>query len=637
MTQNINVLSWNTYWESLQGQITDKITGVVGPGRCPGSTTDPTTCYINVQKKINDLIINNNVSLIGLQESGRLGAPLPGVNLPPNFEKFSVDIRGSSVILFAYDRNIFRNITQILFGKNHIADQFPYNGRFQRNYQFVVLELKNNKTLLFINVHFQHQADINGNFKHLDSLLGNTKFDYIVVTGDFNNELSGNIQLNGKLLTIHNTTFNTCCDGLLNGNPMGTRIDNILSYGLNNTKISLPISASQNKNYSDHLPLLGEFNTGIGAQPQPRPQPRQPQGLSNIEGFDFDGVIQKSMGIIDLPEGKRHPDHGSKMIQNPSMINIINLSLAQGNIIHIFSGRANQQEVQNFITSIFGVNPNIILFNTKAINFDTEIQKLTKYYDDSKSVLDKVLSLSPRPELHLVIPEENKEYQINNSQDLTNHFNRVAASYLIKQLVAKTSLKNQSNNNVPETALINQIRQLFGASILPVQPVQPQSTRQVTVYGTMYTPNHHQKDFTESIKTEPNKKFFIYNENFTHYLNKNYTSPGDGNGFLRQFRQDTPNPDKNIFSLGIPTGDHGNIPPNPLVIVDDSIKNIKKFIKDNNNIKEVYYSSNSRGDMGLNVFATYPWSQQNISTITQKLKGMFKELENEIKIIYKII
>ena len=41
--------------------------------------------------------------------------------------------------------------------------------------------------------------------------------------------------------------------------------------------------------------------------------------------------------------------------------------------------------------------------------------------------------------------------------------------------------------------------------------------------------------------------------------------------------------------------------------------------------------------MGLNVFATYPWSQQNISTITQKLKGMFKELENEIKIIYKII
>jgi hypothetical protein len=632
---SINVLTWNTLWNAMQGKVTDRF-GNISNGICPSSYTDPTICFTNIQSKINQLITHNNVSLIGLQESGLL----QNMNLPANFEILPLipSFAGAtSSTLIAYDKNIFKNITNIISPQNVVNYTFPpgpainAQGKpvFGRTFQFVVLQLRsNNKILLFVNTNFAHGADKNKNFDFIDRHLLTTHYDYIVVTGDFNQELSGDINLFNKRLTIHNTHLDTCCDSTLNGQPLTSKkkkIDNILSYGLIHNKISLPISEINNKMFSDHLPLLAEFTLPPQAQTQ----------TQLIYGFDFDGVLQKNMEKIDLPSGKRHPNHTGKMMINDSIRKIIQTTLSKNIKIHIFSGRSNQKDVQNFLDTNFGKeNPNIILIDTKdaTFNFSTEIQKLTKYYDDSKSVLDQALTLieqlPKKPELYLVIPEENDSYQVNTKNELEIYFNRVVAGYLINKLVIKVNQNNNAGITTPETTLIDEI-------INVIQ--QPTIKRKIIVYQTIYNSKKPETNF-QNLVLKPSNKLFIYNENFTHYMNKKYTDPGAGNGFLRPYRQDISNPNLQTFSLGVPTGNHGPIPPNPLLIVDESIKNIKEFIKKNQNIEEVYYScENDAGILGLNVFKDKQWSIDNIAIITQKLKDMFKELESEIEVEFKLL
>jgi len=161
----------------------------------------------------------------------------------------------------------------------------------------------------------------------------------------------------------------------------------------------------------------------------------------------------------------------------------------------------------------------------------------------------------------------------------------------------------------------------------------------LTIYMTIYNPSNPLTDFKKIIKNGTNQnKLFIYNDNFFQFQDKNSMTPGGGNACLRPYRQDTSNPHKEIFSLGIPTGPEPSSSMNPNDLIHEAIQNIKDFITNNSNIQEVYYSceKGTDGNLGLNIFKDIPWSQENINLISQKLKIMFKELEKN-RIVQYII
>jgi len=155
--------------------------------------------------------------------------------------------------------------------------------------------------------------------------------------------------------------------------------------------------------------------------------------------------------------------------------------------------------------------------------------------------------------------------------------------------------------------------------------------RRINIYGTIYDPANKSDltDFRILSSTNMESKFFIYNENFNLFNNKTSTNEGAGNGFMRKYRQDNISnksaSEPKIKSLGIPTA-QGDEKMETVVL---SIKQIYDFINSNQNITDVFYSADhitNSMNLGLGIFATYPFAQANIVEISRLLNNMFFEL-----------
>ena len=97
--EEINVLSYNVSWEAMSSKNT--------PG-VQGSKCYPTNCKDNVTALIKKNVIDENINLIGIQESGLLQDIVI-----PHFEKITWQKKQypSSNAMTMYDTRIFNNIT----------------------------------------------------------------------------------------------------------------------------------------------------------------------------------------------------------------------------------------------------------------------------------------------------------------------------------------------------------------------------------------------------------------------------------------------------------------------------------------------------------------------------------------------
>ncbi len=160
----------------------------------------------------------------------------------------------------------------------------------------------------------------------------------------------------------------------------------------------------------------------------------------------------------------------------------------------------------------------------------------------------------------------------------------------------------------------------------------------LAINQVIFNPSNPDTDFKTIITKNPSESLFLYNENFDHFENKDYLAPGGGNAFLRKYRQDTSKPSTEVYSLGIPTGNyHFESDKDYLKLVDESIDQIRKYVKNNRHIKNIYYSSNESGELGLGIFAKEKWTRENIGYIREQLSKLFEELKKEYTISFNLI
>ena len=133
--------------------------------------------------------------------------------------------------------------------------------------------------------------------------------------------------------------------------------------------------------------------------------------------------------------------------------------------------------------------------------------------------------------------------------------------------------------------------------------------RFLTVTPSFFSKANEEGDFLYMLKKQSThymKKFFIYNENFTQWLNKNDLEAGAGNGALRPYR-------KTGCVGGIPTGHNGmgfkkltqHVTQFLTVknVIDLAIQEIVDQLKRNSNIEIVYFSADARDLLiGMGVF-----------------------------------
>jgi hypothetical protein len=171
------------------------------------------------------------------------------------------------------------------------------------------------------------------------------------------------------------------------------------------------------------------------------------------------------------------------------------------------------------------------------------------------------------------------------------------------------------------------------------------------------------------------KMLFIYNDNFDEYCNGSLNF-GANNAGARPFRQDLVKSDderiaatnsgskfrdcKGMLSLGIPIGHPDNTGGGAIYeelytynntdamksfnvssdlfcetnkeneIIKISMQNIYKYVYDNPNITDIYYSAKDTSPdypgLGLGIFKNHKWTKDNIDNINNQLENLFKEL-----------
>jgi endonuclease/exonuclease/phosphatase family metal-dependent hydrolase len=409
----INVLSYNVSWQAMNG-IDKKVQGA----QCKTKVENQNQCRDNVFNFIDNL----KPSLFGIQETGLFMYDLSWLKeykVYSTYKNLKLDVNKDGYeASFGYNISIFSNITKSFFpGNDYLEGTFPTEAGYGRVYQILVLQIiSNDETILFINSHFNHGANIQSNLDHLSSLLIGKSFDHIIMTGDFNTNLNtvGSLKLIDKQLIVHNNE-KTCCDNYLNKFPMIVLSDNILSNGLILDNIRLPISADNNRLFSDHLPLLATFK------------------LPTIIGYDFDGVLHKSVGIPELTGkklGQRHPDVSlsyDKLVPYDKIITQIKKQIDEGKKIRIISANINKDIKQNFINKHFIENKyryNIKILDVNPSGKNEDIKKVSEFYDDSVNVLVEFISKNYKlpVKLFLVIPELDTWYPVKNVPDVKNTF-----------------------------------------------------------------------------------------------------------------------------------------------------------------------------------------------------------------------
>ena len=163
-------------------------------------------------------------------------------------------------------------------------------------------------------------------------------------------------------------------------------------------------------------------------------------------GFDFDGVLHKSVGITNL-SGLRSGKSG-KLIPNQKIITKIKDLISLKQKIEIISSRGDQEGICFFLDEEFTKTEiNSITINKKAANnekTDTVINSgIIEFYDDSVNVLKEIIwALEDKPtikiKLFLVRPELDDFIQINTIKELDSELIKLN----IRSLCDK-SIKNE--------------------------------------------------------------------------------------------------------------------------------------------------------------------------------------------------
>jgi hypothetical protein len=273
MTDSINILSYNVSWEAM---ISDGIKrgSVDGSNKC--NTVN--NCRENVKKLIEKAINNQNVSIIGTQETGLLFNELKKLRLSniPVYLRNATDIGG----VISFNDNLI-NLTDHYFNNLNNLNLTGYQKNAfdldERVHQIVILEhFQTSNRILFINLHHPHHTSIQKTFNTIEQNMEKNKINdnykrinKIIITGDFNTNIIDNSKQNisyqndsgftllGKKLSVYTLLNTTCCDGDLNGTYWeGDRRDNILTYGFDEGNVIQLIEPKDHVLHSDHLPVI---------------------------------------------------------------------------------------------------------------------------------------------------------------------------------------------------------------------------------------------------------------------------------------------------------------------------------------------------------------------------------------------
>ena len=252
---DISVLTYNVYWKVMQNKIysrkLNKEISVCPEGDKEGNIS---ICKVNVNKLILQSVKDENISLIGIQETGKFD----DIEIE-NFTKFNYKGNEFTKATLLFNNKKYKNITKKYYEVDIVEGMFN-SGRV---FHFVILENKEifeeRSEILFINCHFNHGDNAQDNFDQITKMIDNYYFNKIIITGDFNQDLNDlNLKINNKRM-ISNNQLITCCDNsMLNKKPelMLYKPDNVLTHGFIKKDCKLLLESKDNILHSDHLPVL---------------------------------------------------------------------------------------------------------------------------------------------------------------------------------------------------------------------------------------------------------------------------------------------------------------------------------------------------------------------------------------------
>ena len=293
---NISVLTYNVYWKVMQHKFfSKKLNKEIN--LCPDQKdSDPTQCKINVNKLILQSVNDEEVSLIGLQETGKLD----DIEIS-NFTKFNYESDEFTKATLMFNNIKFKNITKKYY-KTDIVEGIFYSGRV---FHFVILQCIENKDceILFINCHFNHGDNAQNNFDQISKLIGKYKFNNIIITGDFNQDINlGKLYINNNLMRSNNKNI-TCCDNSMlvtKQELMLYKPDNILTYGFIKKDCKLLLESKDNILHSDHLPVLVKLKLKLKME----------------GGLKIEGGLKMEGGLKSIDTKKSYRYHIIKWILN---------------------------------------------------------------------------------------------------------------------------------------------------------------------------------------------------------------------------------------------------------------------------------------------------------------------------------
>jgi len=462
----IKILTWNISWEAMTGKNSGRLDGTI----C--NKGGKNVCLENVLNKIIEVNMLNELDFILLQEAEiepeTLKTKLNGKYNYLSYTKLTTTPKKEESIIF-YNNTKYTILKQILWSF------FP--GR-----PFIIALFQNiitRQNILITNLHGPHGPldDKKGNTlpNYLDFFdyyrLGGPDKDYtgrdisknpridlnnlpIIIGGDFNLEIPGHIKIFNQIFSNEGNQL-TCCDTKFTGKGMKYRFDHILINDKLTYKTVMYPKVDDNM-YSDHIPVYAEINMpSISPVFKPR------------IGFDFDGVIHKSVTIPDL-NGQRHPDTKTKdvdLIKNDQIFSKIEEYLNAGHDIEIISSRWDQSIIMPYLLKhsvICNSHASQITVNNSAKGLKKHeivvMSGISEFYDDSINVLTDIMlflrtikGIMTLKKLFLVRPELNDFIEVISIAQLDNELIKLNINLLcnksIKHEVDTDYIKLKENIN----------------------------------------------------------------------------------------------------------------------------------------------------------------------------------------------